>query len=350
PAAIILSGSAVLLWAAFTKRWRNAFRCLHPAAIASFCLTALPWYILCSHRNPDFFRVFIIEHNFKRFFTPEFQHIQPFWYYLPIVLIAFLPWSPALLFSTFAGCRRVVRDQHLSPSTLFLLCWAVFCLLFFSVSKSKLPGYILPAIPAIGLLLANSYVRLTARESLIFRWVQNITGILLVVLCLVLMQISHVKSVTNPKIAMAEGWIALAFGLANFLLGIKRPRTFVSCRVNPFCVVPLFFLLCFFDRLSSNFFRMDPSGQTLAKEIIERRIPLDQLYVANMRRGQQYSLNFYLHHETQQWNPNENGVGFVLIEYAKCWGEVEPPPIACADSAAQQTPSGWFVYQLKRQE
>ncbi|HTA58936.1 MAG TPA: phospholipid carrier-dependent glycosyltransferase, partial [Candidatus Baltobacteraceae bacterium] len=85
PAAIILSGGAVLLWALFTKRWRDAFRCLHPVAIAGFCLTALPWYILCARRNPDFFRIFIIEHNFSRFLTPQFQHIQPFWFYLPIV-------------------------------------------------------------------------------------------------------------------------------------------------------------------------------------------------------------------------------------------------------------------------
>jgi 4-amino-4-deoxy-L-arabinose transferase-like glycosyltransferase len=91
PAAIVLSGGAVLLWAIFTKRWRDALRCLHPVGIASFCLTALPWYIACARRNPDFFRVFIIEHNFKRYLTPEFQHIQPFWFYIPIVLIAFVP-------------------------------------------------------------------------------------------------------------------------------------------------------------------------------------------------------------------------------------------------------------------
>ncbi len=77
PAAIILSGGAVFLWAAFTKRWRDAFRCLHPAAIIVFCLTALPLVHPLCPRNPDFFRIFIIEHNFKRFLTPEFQHIQP---------------------------------------------------------------------------------------------------------------------------------------------------------------------------------------------------------------------------------------------------------------------------------
>ena len=84
PAAIILCGGAVFFWALFTKRWRDAFRLFHLAAIAAFCLTALPWYILCARRNPDFFRIFIIEHNFKRFFTPEFQHIQPLWFYIPV--------------------------------------------------------------------------------------------------------------------------------------------------------------------------------------------------------------------------------------------------------------------------
>src|SRR5438046_3511147 len=92
PAAIILCGGAVFFWALFTKRWRDAFRLLHPAAMASFYLTALPWYILCACRNPDFFRFFIIEHNFKRYLTPEFQHIQPCWFYVPILLLAILLW------------------------------------------------------------------------------------------------------------------------------------------------------------------------------------------------------------------------------------------------------------------
>ncbi len=78
PAAIVLCGGAVFFWALLTKRWRDAFRLLHPVAIAAFCFTALPWYILCARRNPDFLRVFLIEHNFKRYHPPEFQHIQPF--------------------------------------------------------------------------------------------------------------------------------------------------------------------------------------------------------------------------------------------------------------------------------
>jgi 4-amino-4-deoxy-L-arabinose transferase-like glycosyltransferase len=106
PAALILVGGAIFFWALSTKRWRDAFSLFHPAALASFCLTALPWYILCARRNPDFFRIFIIEHNFKRYLTPEFQHIQPLWFYVPIMLLAVLPWT-----SLLTGLAHDLRRQ-----------------------------------------------------------------------------------------------------------------------------------------------------------------------------------------------------------------------------------------------
>src|SRR5205807_3306049 len=118
PAGVILIAGAVFFWAIFTKRWRDAFRLLHPAAIAAFCITALPWYILCARRNPDFFRVFIIEHNFKRFLTPEFQHLQPFWYYLPVLLIAFLPWIALVIWSIYAGFLQWLETKKIDPLTM----------------------------------------------------------------------------------------------------------------------------------------------------------------------------------------------------------------------------------------
>src|SRR5438094_5360264 len=153
PAAIILCGGTVFFWALFTKRWRNALRLFHPAALASFCLTALPWYILCARRNPDFFRIFIIEHNFKRYFTPEFQHIQPLWFYVPMLLVAFLPWTAAIFWTAMEGSARVAESKKITPHTLFLLSWSEFVVLFFSLSQSKLPGYVLPSIPSLYLMV-----------------------------------------------------------------------------------------------------------------------------------------------------------------------------------------------------
>ena len=108
PAAIVLSGGAVLLWAAFRSAGATPSAVFIPSPSQAFCLTALPWYILCARRNPDFFRIFIIEHNFKRYLTPEFQHIQPFWFYIPVVLIAFRPVDSSL---AVVDCHPIVSSR-----------------------------------------------------------------------------------------------------------------------------------------------------------------------------------------------------------------------------------------------
>src|ERR1700676_3712174 len=149
PVAIILCGGAILFWALFTKRRRDALRLLHPAAIAAFCVTALPWYILVARRNPDFFRIFIIEHNFKRYLTPEFQHIQPFWFYIPVFVVGIFPWL-------FWIGRAFGVAQRKDAIILLCVCWVLFPILFFSTSQSKLPGYILPCIPPAIFLIASS--------------------------------------------------------------------------------------------------------------------------------------------------------------------------------------------------
>ncbi len=155
PAAIILAGGAIGLWALVTKQWRAAFRAAHPLAIAAFCIVALPWYILCALRNPDFIRIFIFQHNFERYLTPLFQHRQPFWFFIPITLLAILPWTALLWPSTREGNSQHWREKSLSDSpAFFFACWAIFPVLFFSLSQSKLPSYILPAVPPLALLLA----------------------------------------------------------------------------------------------------------------------------------------------------------------------------------------------------
>src|SRR5262249_4290746 len=109
PAALILTCGAVVIWAAITEGWRDSLRLVRPAAIVAFSLRAVPWYRLSAIRNPAFLKVFILEHNFKRFLTPEFQHIQPFWFYPEILLIAFLPWTVLFLWSLFAGVSHMRR-------------------------------------------------------------------------------------------------------------------------------------------------------------------------------------------------------------------------------------------------
>lgn len=353
PAAIILAGGAVFLWALFTKRWRDAFRCLDPIAITSFCLTALPWYILCAHRNPDFFRVFIIEHNFKRYLTPEFQHIQPFWFYIPILLIAFVPWTPLLLWSGFCGSLDWQQNRHLSPFAIFLLSWAAFCVLFFSTSQSKLPGYILPALPPIALLLASSYVREANRPSKTFRWLQCGVGAAAILAALVVWSLLFTASRITAYAATGTGWILSLLGIANLILAIPPKKPFSGFLVSSMCVVPVLLIVLAFRPLVADFLPRDPSGRSLAAEVEKFQPTADalrvELYVARMSRGQQFSLSFYLHREILDWESTRPQDSFVILpsRSASC-GPPITPPWSCSRNPTELGSAGWFIYRVTR--
>jgi 4-amino-4-deoxy-L-arabinose transferase-like glycosyltransferase len=346
PAAIILSGGAVLVWALFTKRWRDAFRCLHPVAIASFCLTALPWYILCARSNPDFFRVFIIEHNFNRFLTPQFQHIQPFWFYIPILLVAFLPWTLALCWAAFYGLTRLFRTRQVSPITLLLLSWSGFCLLFFTLSKSKLPGYILPAVPAIGLLCARSVTSLVPQQEKTFRWLVVSFSALGTIAFPILVWVAQPlrKHGSSGTALISVACVLLLFGVANLVLASVKIRQTSFRRITPLCVAPVLLLLWGVRLLAAPWLLYDPSGKTLAAEIQSYRIPPDQLFAYSMRRGQQFSLNFYLRREIPAWDPNQSEQGYLLRNTRSC---SLPLPWACSANPIELGASGWFAYEIR---
>ena len=347
PAAIILSGGAVLLWAIFTKRWRDAFRCLHPVAIATFCLTALPWYILCARRNPDFFRIFIIEHNFNRFLTPQFQHIQPFWFYVPILLIAFLPWTPLLLASVSFGALKVWHERKLSSVTMFFLSWSLFCLLFFSLSKSKLPGYILPAIPAISILFTRTLVRVTPLFAKYFRWLLALFGSVFAaagVLLYLFLGHLHASPITDTASRHAA-LVLLMFACANWILAFHETKFDSLIPSAACCVLPVLLLTGYVPKLLPGFVPYDPSGKTLAAEIMSTHPPPD-MYVGPIPRGQYFSLNFYLHRELKEWDKTNPQEGYLLLRSKGCHSEVNPGWTCDADRI-ELPKSGWFIFRVQ---
>jgi 4-amino-4-deoxy-L-arabinose transferase-like glycosyltransferase len=350
PAAIILSGGAIFFWALFTKRWRDAFRLLHPAAIASFCLTALPWYILCARRNPDFFRIFIIEHNFKRYLTLEFQHIQPFWFYLPVLLVAFLPWTATLLWTAFEGSTRIVESKKISPHSLFLLSWSVFVLLFFSFSQSKLPGYILPGIPAICLIVTRACATMSSARKKSFRFsLITAAALLFLLLALVRMVTPHI-SFGDGRFGLLAGLIISLLGAANIFLSIFYP----SCSGSDLrkllaasSVVPILLAVSLTAGLLSSYFRWDPSGRSLSEEIRRIGIPSHDLMVRTMSRGQRYSLSFYLHYEITEWDAEHPRGGYLLTGSKYCRGTVGSD-LTCAEIPFNLDKTGFFLYRIER--
>ncbi|MBI3471599.1 MAG: glycosyltransferase family 39 protein [Candidatus Solibacter usitatus] len=150
----VLAKGLVPLALALPLAWHARRRLLDPRLALVFLAAAAPWYLLCYWRNGwPFIQTLFIEHHFGRFTSEVLLHGRPWWFYAPVLPAALFPWTPAalLLFR---------RDAFPDPRRRFLLLWMVFGFLFLSASANKLPGYILPLLPAaaamMGLALAEA--------------------------------------------------------------------------------------------------------------------------------------------------------------------------------------------------
>ena len=173
PVAPFLAAAVIVVFALAAREFRLVLRTLWLPGILLFCAIALPWYFAVQMRNPQFFREFILQHNLARFSSDLYHHRQPFWYYLPVTALALVPWT-VFVIAAFVESVRTWWAERKSVSAepdfelqfrVFACCWLVVPVVFFSLSQSKLPGYILPAIPAGAVLLADYLRRHLAREN-----------------------------------------------------------------------------------------------------------------------------------------------------------------------------------------
>jgi 4-amino-4-deoxy-L-arabinose transferase-like glycosyltransferase len=147
--AVLAKGPvAVVLAAPVAVAWRSFRDLLRVRAMVPFLLVALPWYVLCYLRNgAPFLNEFFWVHNFQRFTTASLQHPQPWWYFIPVLALLLLPW-------TVLAPLAAIGAKPLDRRRLYLLLWTLWPLVFFSISINKLPGYILPLLPALAALVA----------------------------------------------------------------------------------------------------------------------------------------------------------------------------------------------------
>ena len=158
---IVLPGAVVVLYM-LVKRDFGLLRRLHLfSGGLIFCAVSAPWFVAVSLANPEFPHFFFIHEHFQRYTSTVHQRYQPWYYFIPILLLGILPWIVTLFDSLFAAAKRErVREFD---ATLFLLIWAGFIFVFFSVSGSKLPSYILPIFPALALLMGARLAEIRGR-------------------------------------------------------------------------------------------------------------------------------------------------------------------------------------------
>jgi 4-amino-4-deoxy-L-arabinose transferase-like glycosyltransferase len=163
PVAIFLAGLIIIAFAALRRDGRLLLRTLWPVGIALYLAVVAPWFVAVQRANPQFFRVFFLQHNLERFTSNLYHHPEPFWFYLPVALLALVPWTVFVVAAVVDAIRdwRFSVQQPAGQEDLrtYLTLWFLLPIVFFSLSQSKLPGYILPAVPAGAILLADFIFR-----------------------------------------------------------------------------------------------------------------------------------------------------------------------------------------------
>lgn len=149
---VVFPFAVLFFWMLTAGKWRFLPRLISPVGIVVFLLVTLPWLVLVQWANPDFFRFFFIQEHFLRYTTTMHEREAFFLYYLPVVVLGFIPWLPFLW--------RVVRESRFrgpGPGNRwglsFPLVWFAFVFLFFSFSSSKLIPYATPFFPPLAVLL-----------------------------------------------------------------------------------------------------------------------------------------------------------------------------------------------------
>jgi len=156
----VLAGGALVLYSLIERDVRPWRRLHVGAGLALFLLIAAPWFVLVSVRNPSFPGFFFVHEHFARFLTTVHQRVEPWWFFLPLLLAAVLPWLvPCTRALRGAWADRPAVDPGLEAAHAsgfrprrFLLIYSALTLVFFSASGSKLAPYILPMVPVLAAL------------------------------------------------------------------------------------------------------------------------------------------------------------------------------------------------------
>jgi 4-amino-4-deoxy-L-arabinose transferase-like glycosyltransferase len=173
PVAPFLALCIITAFAFLRREWSILRRSFWWPGVVLYFAMVLPWFIAVQHQNPTFFREFFVEHNLERFATDRYQHVQPFWYYIIVVVLAVMPWTVVAIRALIDGVQTSVAEWRLRRTSInkpapnrpgdafpeFLVLWALIPIVFFSFSQSKLPGYILPSIPPIAILTGDYLFR-----------------------------------------------------------------------------------------------------------------------------------------------------------------------------------------------
>ena len=180
---VVLPGAVLFIWISVTRRWRQVPRLPWVSGVALFLAIAGPWFVLAAHRYPGLWAYMFGTQQFTRYTSGGFNNAQPWWFYMAGAALLLFPWPVLLLVRQRARTAGQpapagAADDRRTRETLWLCgIWLGTILLFFSVPRSKLVGYILPVMPPLALLCAAGWQRAVTRWPALTRWFVGLAAV-----------------------------------------------------------------------------------------------------------------------------------------------------------------------------
>lgn len=207
---------------------RERFRGYWILSLIAFFIVVCLWYLpVFLREGNEFFTAFLWEQNIGRFLGGDKAHLGPIWFYIPVLLLSLAPFT----FLVF----KVWRNSRENDFEIFLWIWAFIVFVFFSLSGSKLPHYILPMFPPFAMLIGISWSRMKKVPMLL----APLWGLLFGVAVMIL----HQKAEGFEQVVLMLGVVIFVSGIVSYVVRLFLNDSFVSFAIVAYslCVYGLVF-------------------------------------------------------------------------------------------------------------
>jgi 4-amino-4-deoxy-L-arabinose transferase-like glycosyltransferase len=305
PVAPFLALGIILLFLGLRREWQALRRTIWWPGILLYLVMVLPWYIAVQRENPTFVEQFIIQHNLRRFATDLYQHHQPFWYYFAVLLVGLMPWTVIAIRALVEAIKASIAEwkvrfnpkRYLGHSRAgdafpeFLVLWALFPIIFFTFSKSKLPGYILPSIPPLT-ILTGDYLNRIRRVGLP-KWLLWSHAAVCALLAFVI--VLAPQHMLYDTLVPPVSWLlwASAAAILVFFSVLQTIRIGGISHVRNATLFPVLAAMIFLLGFHGKDLDLNYSARPLAREMQQQAPEVPTVAFADVRRDMVYGLSFY---------------------------------------------------------
>ncbi len=328
PIGLFLPGMVIFFYMSVAKKWfllreMNLFH-----GVNLFLTIVVPWYIWAEIRNPGYLYYFLSEENVLRFVTPHFNRSEPFYYFLGVLAVGFMPWTFLLPY--------VIRAQWMKSkdeTTLFLVLWVILPYLLFSFSQTKLSHYILPIYPPLAILVGEALTTSLKHLSKKKRWPLWLPAFdLFLMFGVVSVGVYRPELLPHPvqeavrtALREAPGFLIFALLLATIWLALSTSRYFPKSQsaLYLFCCAAFALYFVFVQLIVENV-ALNTSSKVLAAKLAPLIRPNDQLVIYHNFCS---SLPYYLNIERPLWVVSSKKDRSIMESYYVAEKHPQPPAV-----------------------